>query len=119
MLSSRAMADTINHIAPRGTDATLILYGDVADGSSLIFYTQRQALLVNGRVSSVLWGSNYPDAPRVLISDADLLALWGTGPRRFLFVPGDVRAHVSGLLGSRAYLLQELSDKALYTDRPL
>jgi 4-amino-4-deoxy-L-arabinose transferase-like glycosyltransferase len=119
MLSSRAMADTINHIAPRGTDATLILYGDVADGSSLLFYTQRQALLVNGRVSSVLWGSNYPDAPRVLISDADLLALWGTGPRRFLFVPGDVRTHVAGLLGSRAYLLQELSDKALYTDRPL
>ncbi len=119
MLSSRAMAVTINHIAPRGTDATLILYGDVADGSSLLFYTQRQALLVNGRVSSVLWGSNYPDAPRVLISDADLLALWGTGPRRFLFVPGDVHAHVTALLGNRAYMLQELSDKTLYTDRPL
>jgi hypothetical protein len=119
MLSSRAMAVTINHIAPRGTDATLILYGDVADGSSLLFYTQRQALLVNGRVSSVLWGSNYPDAPRVLISDADLLALWGTGPRRFLFVPGDVHAHVASLLGKRAYMLQELSDKTLYTDRPL
>jgi 4-amino-4-deoxy-L-arabinose transferase-like glycosyltransferase len=119
MLSSRAMADTINHIAPRGTDATLILYGDVADGSSLLFYTQRQALLVNGRVSSVLWGSNYPDAPRVLISDQDLLALWGAGPRRFLFVPGDARAHVDGLLGKRVYLLQELSDKALFTDRPL
>jgi 4-amino-4-deoxy-L-arabinose transferase-like glycosyltransferase len=119
MLSSRAMADTINHIAPRGTDATLILYGDVADGSSLLFYTQRQALLVNGRLSSVLWGSNYPDAPRVLISDRDLLALWGAGPRRFLFVPGDARAHVDGLLGRRAYLLQELSDKALFTDRPL
>jgi 4-amino-4-deoxy-L-arabinose transferase-like glycosyltransferase len=119
MLSSRAMADTINHIAPPGTDATLILYGDVADGSSLLFYTQRQALLVNGRVSSVLWGSNYPDAPRVLISDADLLALWGNGPRRFLFVPGDVRTHVASVLGNHAYLLQELSDKALYTDRPL
>jgi hypothetical protein len=119
MLSSRAMADTINHIAKGGGDATLILYGDVADGSSLLFYTQRQALLVNGRVSSMLWGSNYPDAPPVLISDADLLALWGNGPRRFLFVPGDVRAHVAGLLGTRAYLLQELSDKALYTDRPL
>jgi 4-amino-4-deoxy-L-arabinose transferase-like glycosyltransferase len=119
LLSSHAMADTINHIAPAGSDATLILYGDVADGSSLLFYTRRPALLVNGRVSSVLWGSNYPDAPRVLISDADLLALWGNGPRRFLFVPGDVRVHVAGLLGSRAYLLQELSDKALYTDRPL
>jgi 4-amino-4-deoxy-L-arabinose transferase-like glycosyltransferase len=119
MLSSRAMADTINHIAPKGSDATLILYGDVADGSSLLFYTQRQGLLVNGRVSSVLWGSNYPDAPRVLISDRDLLALWGAGPRRFLFVPGDARAHVDGLLGKRVYLLQELSDKALFTDRPL
>ncbi len=118
MLSSHAMADTINHIDKRG-DATLILYGDVADGSSLLFYTRRPALLVNGRVSSVLWGSNYPDAPHVLISDADLLALWGTGPRRFLFVPGGVHAHVAALLGTRAYLLQELSDKALYTDRPL
>jgi 4-amino-4-deoxy-L-arabinose transferase-like glycosyltransferase len=119
MLSSRAMADTINHIAKRGSDATLILYGDVADGSSILFYTQRQALLVNGRVSSVLWGSNYADAPHVLISDADLLALWGNGPRRFLFVPGEARSHVTGLLGPRAYLLQELSDKTLYTDRPL
>jgi 4-amino-4-deoxy-L-arabinose transferase-like glycosyltransferase len=119
MLSSRAMADKINHIVKGGGDATLILYGDVADGSSLLFYTQRQALLVNGRVSSMLWGSNYPDAAPVLISDADLLALWGNGPRRFLFVPGDVRTHVAGLLGTRAYLLQELSDKALYTDRPL
>jgi 4-amino-4-deoxy-L-arabinose transferase-like glycosyltransferase len=119
MLSSRAMADTINRIAPRGTDATLILYGDVADGSSLLFYTQRQALLVNGRLSSVLWGSNYPGAPRVLISDQDLLSLWGAGPRRFLFVPGDARAHVNGLLGKRVYVIQELSDKALFTDRPL
>ena len=119
MLSSRVMAATINHIAPAGTDATLILYGDVADGSSLLFYTQRPALLVNGRLSSVLWGSNYPDAPHLLISDADLLTLWGTGPRRFLYVPGDHRVHVASLLGSRAYLLQELSDRGLYTDRPL
>ena len=77
------MADTINHIAKGGSDATLILYGDVANGLRSLFYTQRQALLVNGRVSSMLWGSNYPDAPPVLISDADLLALWGNGPRRF------------------------------------
>jgi 4-amino-4-deoxy-L-arabinose transferase-like glycosyltransferase len=118
MLSSRAMAETINNLT-KGGDATLIIYGDVANGSSLLFYTQRPALLVNGRLSSVLWGSNYPDAPHVLISDADLLALWGNGPRRFLFVPGDLRAQVTGLLGPRAYLLQELYDKSLYTDRPL
>jgi 4-amino-4-deoxy-L-arabinose transferase-like glycosyltransferase len=117
MLSSRAMADTINRMT-KGGDATLILYGDLADGASLVFYTERQALLVNGRVSSVLWGSNYPDAPHVLISDADLSALWGTGPRRFLFVPGDKHDRVVALLGKRLHLLQELSDKDLYTDRP-
>src|ERR1700742_2273089 len=64
MLSSHAMAETISHIAKNDKDVTLILYGDLADGSSLVFYTQRPALLVNGRISSVLWGSNYPDAPR-------------------------------------------------------
>jgi hypothetical protein len=119
MLSSRAMAETINRVAPNPDDATLIIYGDVANGSSLLFYTERQALLVNGRQSSVLWGSNYPDAPKIQILDSDLLALWGTGPRRFLFVPGDARDHVMGLLGKKAILVQELSDKALFTDRPM
>ena len=119
MLSSHAMAATINHMAPRGTAATLILYGEVADGASLLFYTERQALLVNGRVTGMLWGSNYPDAPKLFLSDQDLLNLWGKGPRAFLFVPGSKREHVAALLGSRGILLQELSDKALYTDRPL
>jgi 4-amino-4-deoxy-L-arabinose transferase-like glycosyltransferase len=127
MLSSRAMADTVNRIAgrPEGqaaageSGATLLLYGDPTEGSSMIFYTHRQALLVNGRVSSMIWGSYYPDAPRIFLDDQKLLALWGDGPRKFLFVPGDSRERVSHLLGNRAYLLQGLSDKALYSDRPL
>jgi 4-amino-4-deoxy-L-arabinose transferase-like glycosyltransferase len=126
MLSSRAMADTINGIvgSPDGgsassQSATLILYGDQSYGSSIPFYTHRPVLLVNGRVAAMLWGSNYPDAPHIFLSDQDLLARWGTGPRIFLFVPIDHRAHVASLLGRRGYLLQELAGKALYTDRPL
>jgi 4-amino-4-deoxy-L-arabinose transferase-like glycosyltransferase len=126
MLSSRAMAATINGIvglpdseAASSQKATLILYGDQSYGSSIIFYTHRQALLVNGRVAAMLWGSNYPDAPHIFLDDRELLALWGTGPRNFLFVPIDHRAHVAALLGQRGYLLQELAGKALYTDRPL
>ena len=46
-------------------------------------------------------------------------AMWGTGPRKFLFVPGDFHDHVQALLGARLYPIQELSDKTLYTDRPL
>ena len=82
MLSSHAMADTINHIAGRTRCHSHPLWG-CSRWLVASLYTQRQALLVNGMVSSVLWGSNYPDAPHVLISDADLLALWGMGRADF------------------------------------
>ena len=117
MLSSRSMADTVNALAQPAD--VLMLYGDQSYGSSIIFYTQRQALLVNSRSSSMLWGSNYPDAPHIFLNDAGMLAMWGRGPRKFLFVPPDDRPHVDKLLENRSYLVQELSDKELLTDRPL
>ena len=116
MLSSRAMADTVNRLA--SPDDELVLYGDQADGSSVIFYTHRQALLVNGRSSSMIWGSCYPDAPHIFLEDGDLVSMWGNGPRKFLFVPGDHHDHVESLLNGHLYKLQELSDRTLYTDRP-
>lgn len=136
MLSSKAMAQTINRITaePGNGDAQLMVYGDQSDASSVIFYTHRQALLVHGKTwyftpgqedhgelfgSSMIWGSDYPDAPHIFLSDQDLLRLWDTGPRHFLFVPAKYHAHVEALLGSRLYEVQELSDKTLYTDRPL
>jgi hypothetical protein len=136
MLSSRAMAQTINRItaAPANADAQLMLYGDQADGSSIIFYTHRPALLFHGATeyfspdpethgqmfgSSMIWGADYPDAPHIFLSDADLLPMWGTGPRKLLFVPGDFHDHVQALLRGRLFPVEELSDKTLYTDRPL
>jgi 4-amino-4-deoxy-L-arabinose transferase-like glycosyltransferase len=138
MLSSRTMADTINRITarPSEADAQLIIYGDQADGSSVTFYTHRQALLVHGKTSyfepdpahngkspdlygsSMIWGSDYPDAPHVFLSDAELPPLWGTGARKFLFVSEGFRGHVETLLKGRLYKVQELSDRTLYTDRP-
>ncbi len=132
MLSSRTMADTINRLASPADQ--LLIYGDQADGSSVIFYTQRQALLVHGTNSyfepdsdhpqqtfgsSMIWGANYPDAPHIFLDDKDLLPMWDTGPRKFLFVPGEYNAHVEQILHGRLYKLQEVSDKTLYTDRPL
>ncbi len=117
MLSSRAMANTINRVA--APDDMLLLYGDQSYGSSILFYTQRRGYLVDGRTSSMLWGSYYPDAPHIFLDDAELLGMWGHGPRKFLFVPPDYRDHVEALLDHRAYLVQELSDKELLTDRPL
>ena len=102
MLGSRPFADTINQISGDATrspelkhNAQLIVYGDQANASSVIFYTQRPALLVNGRSSSMIWGSFYPDAPHIFLDDAALVELWGTGPRHYLIVTGDDHDHVA------------------------
>ena len=117
MLSSRSIANTINRIA--GPQDVLMLYGDQSYGSSVIFYTRRQAYLVDGRSSSMIWGSYYPDAPKIFLTDRQLLEMWGKGPRKFLFVPPDYSEHVDALLHGRFWLVQELSGKQLLTDRPL
>ena len=121
LLSSRAMADTINRITAGqpATPGQLIVYGDQANASSVIFYTHRQALLVNGRSSSMIWGSFYPDVPHIFIEDADLAGAWGHGERHFLVVPPESDAHVQALLQGRLVRLQVVSDRTLYTDQPL
>jgi 4-amino-4-deoxy-L-arabinose transferase-like glycosyltransferase len=129
MLSSEPMAATINRIAgypasesstdPAALRATLIVYGDQSDGASVLFYTRRQALLVHGRSSTMVWGSMWPDAPHVFLDDKELSAIWGTGNRKFLFAQAERRDQVEAVLGKRLIPIQELADKTLYTDRPL
>jgi hypothetical protein len=126
MLSSQDMAARIQQLEASGAisrDNTLLLYGDQAYGSSIPFYLNRPldhpALLVDGRSSSMLFGSTFPDAQPLFLTPTQLLAQWGSGPRKLLFVPLERRDEVDHLLGPRAILLQETSGKALLTDRPL
>jgi hypothetical protein len=126
MLSSQDMAAMIQQLEATGAisrDNTLLLYGDQAYGSSIPFYLNRPlsrpALLVDGRSSSMLFGSTFPDAQGLFLTPAELLAQWNIGPRKLLFVPLERRDEVDRLLGSRAILLKETAGKALMTDRPL
>jgi hypothetical protein len=126
MLSSQDMAARIQQLEASGAisrNNTLLLYGDQAYGSSIPFYLNRPldrpALLVDGRSSSMLFGSTFPDAQPLFLTPAQLLVQWGAGPRKLLFVPVDRRDEVDRLLGTRAILLQETSGKALLTDRSL
>ena len=57
----------------------VMIYGDQAFGSSLLFYLQRPIDLVEGRTTSMWFGSTFPDAPHIYLSDADLQQDW-TGP---------------------------------------
>ena len=126
LLSSRSMADVVNSIRQPGDK--LLVYGDQADASSVIFYTHMQAQLVDGRTSSMIWGSFYPDVPHIFLNGSDLKAMWGpehSQHRLFMVVSPRFEGNVEALLGAKhLYMLKQLSDqeasqRTLYTDRPL
>jgi hypothetical protein len=122
MLSSQNFVATIEHLEATHAISPgnqVLLYGDQSDGSSIPFYLGRTVSLVEGRSSSMLFGSTFPDVPPIFLTSNDLLALWGKGQRKILFVPLEKRDEVDHLLGKRPILLQETSGKALFTDRPL
>ena len=115
MLSSQNFAATLQSFGP---DTQVLLYGDQAYGSSIPFYLHRQVQLVDGRSTSMLFGSTFPDAPPIFLTPQQLAATWGTGPRKLLFVPAEKRDEVANLL-THTVLLQETSGKQLLTDRTL
>ncbi|HEY1993966.1 MAG TPA: glycosyltransferase family 39 protein [Edaphobacter sp.] len=122
MLSSKTFADTIQQLEAThaiSTQNKVLLYGDQAYGSSIPFYLGRNVSLVDGRSTSMLFGSTFPDAPPIFLTPHDLLTTWGKGDRKILFVPIEKHEEVDRLLGNDKILLKESSGKSLYTDRPL
>src|SRR3984885_12362838 len=122
MLSSQNFAATIQHLESTQSISPgnqILIYGDQAYGSSIPFYLGRQVDLVDGRTTSLLFGGPFPDAPHIFFTSSDLVAIWGKGERKLLFVPLERRDDVDQLLGNNKILLKETSGKALFTDRPL
>jgi 4-amino-4-deoxy-L-arabinose transferase-like glycosyltransferase len=123
MLSSQNMAAKIQQLEAEGQlapNVPLLLYGDQAYGSSIPFYLDRHVGLVNGRSTSLLFGSTFPDAPPIFESGVELVNGWGKGERKVLFVPLEKRDEVDRLLqGKPQVVLDERSGKVLITDRPL
>ena len=128
MLSSKPLADTI--MAKASPADSFIIYGEQSDASSVVFYTHaffqgRPALMVvprcgqHGEGTTLLWGSCYPDAPNIFLSEDQLSKEWGTGNRKWLFAQDVNQQKVESLLAGRLYPVQSIADKALWTDRPL
>ena len=114
-LSSRDLAIQIATRA-KPQDRVLI-YGDQAFGSSLLFYLHRPIELVEGRTTSMWFGSTFPDAPKIYLTNADLLGEWKGPQRLFLFVPEHLKSKVDALLPDR-YVIAEVSGKFVYSNQP-
>jgi hypothetical protein len=94
-----------------------MIYGDQAFGSSLLFYLQRPVELVEGRTTSMWFGSTFPDTPHIYLTSDDLQRDWGGNNRIFLFVPAHLKAKVDSLLPNRNVVAEE-SGKYVYSNRP-
>jgi hypothetical protein len=113
-LSSHVLSQRIETVL-QPQDKVLI-YGDQALGSSLVFYLNHSVELVNGNTTSMWFGSTFPDAPHIFLNDEDLLSLWNSGTRVFLFVPDEQHKKVDTLLGANKLIFAESSGKVVYTN---
>jgi hypothetical protein len=113
-LSSHLLASRIQEQV-RPEDRVLI-YGDQAYGSSVVFYLRHPVELVDGRTTSMWFGSTFPDAPHIFLDDSDLVRLWNSSTRVFLFVPDYERKKVDGVLGANKLVYASSSGKVVYTN---
>jgi 4-amino-4-deoxy-L-arabinose transferase-like glycosyltransferase len=114
-LSSKSLAQAIAQQAQPSDK--IMIYGDQAFGSSLLVYLQRPIYLVSGRSSSMWFGSTFPDAPPIYLSDADLLREWDSSARVFLFVTSYQKSTVEALISRPKYVIAESSGKTIYSNR--
>src|SRR5882757_8941316 len=114
-LSSRPLAEALLH-APAGQ---LILNGQYYSFSSVFFYTNRSALLWNGRVNNLEYGSYAPGSPDVFLDDPQFLAKWSASSRCYVLSDGDGISHLRALVNpTQLHLVAESGGKTLYSNLP-
>ncbi|HYY68844.1 MAG TPA: glycosyltransferase family 39 protein [Terriglobales bacterium] len=95
-LSSRPLADALLR-SPQGT---LIADRHYYTFSSVFFYTNRSALLLNGRFHNLEYGSYAPGAPQVFIDDVQLRRIWQSEERCYLLAEQTELARFEQMVGS-------------------
>jgi hypothetical protein len=79
-LSSRPLAEALRNAPP----GKLIINGAYYPFSSVVFYADREALLLNGRFNNLEYGSNATGAPKVFINTEEFRRMWSSGERVYL-----------------------------------
>ncbi len=114
-LGSYPLAEALNHAPP----GRLIIDDPYYEMSGIFFYTNRSALILNGRINNLEYGSYAPGAPHVFIGDADFVQRWN-GPDRWYVVSEDEKVrHLFDLVGAGAlHPVANAGGKTVYVNRP-
>ena len=115
-MSSRPLADALL----RSPEGELIVDHHYYEFSSVFFYTDRRALLLNGRFNNLVYGSYAPGAPAAFLDDPGFQREWAQ-PRRCYFVAEAVGVQRIEKLVGRAGLnvVAASGGKFLLTNRAL
>jgi 4-amino-4-deoxy-L-arabinose transferase-like glycosyltransferase len=115
-MSSRPLAEAILK-SPQGT---LIIDHHYYTFSSIFFYTNRSALLRNGRFYNLEYGAYAPDTPDVFIDDAQFKNLWLKPERSYIVATENVVPQLESLVGSvNLNLVATSGGKVVLTNHPI
>jgi 4-amino-4-deoxy-L-arabinose transferase-like glycosyltransferase len=115
-LSSRPLAEALLR-APQGE---LVIDHHYYTFSSIFFYTNRTAWLLNGRFNNLVYGSYAPGAPDVFLDDGQWRERWLGPARYYLVAKMDQLPRFEALVGKSAlYVLAESSEKVVLTNQAL
>lgn len=114
-MSSRPLAEALLSAPP----GKLIVDDQYYTFSSVFFYTNRRALLLNGRVNNLDYGSYAPDAPQdVFIDDREFARLWASSERCYLLVEGPKAPRLESLASKDLFhVKQQSGGKYLFTNQ--
>ena len=115
-LSSKPLADALIS-APEGK---LIVDHHYYTFSSVFFYTNRRALLLNGRFHNLVYGSYAPGAPDVFIDDAQWREMWLKQELCYIVASRPALERLTKLVGAEHLnTLAESGGKLILTNQPL
>lgn len=115
-LSSRPLAEAINHAPP----GRLIVDHHYYTYSSIFFYTNRDALLLNARINNLVYGSYAPGAPDVFINDAQWRDIWLSPDRCYLVAADSAIPRLEKLVTAQQLTkVTEAGGKFVLTNHPL
>ncbi|HEX6546321.1 MAG TPA: glycosyltransferase family 39 protein, partial [Bryobacteraceae bacterium] len=100
-LSSRPLAQALLEAPP----GRLIVDHHYYTFSSIFFYTDRTALLRNGRIQNLVYGSYAPGAPDIFINDSQFAKIWLEPGRSYIIADDSAVPGLEKLVGASSLIV--------------